>query len=119
MTDTTFTGLNASGDPVDFAASENEAGALTPYKLEDPAQRAALLAALAAVAPAQSAVKLTKGSAMTGTCRALLVGTAGTANLSDAEGAVLTNVPLQQGYNPIGVSALAAGGTADDIWALY
>lgn len=54
-----------------------------------------------------------------GPCRALLVGTAGTANLNDVRGNSTTNVPLQQGYNPLRVRRVRLGGTADDIWALY
>jgi hypothetical protein len=64
-----------------------------------------------------------------GTCKALLVGAAGTANLIDAEGGVRAGLPLQQGYNPLRCAALrcaalrcvrvATGGTATDIWALY
>ena len=54
-----------------------------------------------------------------GPCRALLVGTAGTANLMDNSGAILANVPLQLGYNPISVQQVRTGGTATDIWALY
>ena len=54
-----------------------------------------------------------------GVCRALLVGTPGTANLVDATGNAVTNLPLQPGYNPIGVSRVMTGGTADNIWALY
>jgi hypothetical protein len=54
-----------------------------------------------------------------GVCRALLVGTAGTANLIDASGAERTGVPLQQGYNPVGVQRVMTGGSASDFWALY
>lgn len=54
-----------------------------------------------------------------GPCRGLLVGTAGTANLMDASGAILADVPLQTGYNPIQVLQVRTSGTADDIWALY
>jgi hypothetical protein len=54
-----------------------------------------------------------------GVTRALLVGTAGTANLKDAAGNTLANVPLQQGYNPLRVMQVRTGGTASDIWALY
>lgn len=49
----------------------------------------------------------------------LLVGTAGTANLMDAAGNILTNVPLQVGYNPIAVKQVRTGGTATNIWAMY
>ena len=54
-----------------------------------------------------------------GVCRALLVGTAGTANLIDASGAERTGVPLQRGYNHIGASRVKTGGTAANLWALY
>jgi hypothetical protein len=54
-----------------------------------------------------------------GACRALLVGTAGSVNLIDADGNVSLNVPLQQGYNPLSVTRVKLGGTADNIWALY
>ncbi len=53
-----------------------------------------------------------------GPCRALCVGTAGTATLIDAEGNTATDYPLQQGYNPIRVTKVTFG-TASDIWALY
>jgi hypothetical protein len=77
--------------------------------------------------PAEALVKVTKANAnitsptgATGSpCRALLVGTAGTANLRDARGNDLADVPLQQGYNPISVLQVRTGGTADDIWALF
>ncbi len=56
-------------------------------------------------------------------CRALLVGTAGNARIIDASGVDTGNtnlVPLQAGYNPIGVQRIFATGlTAANIWALY
>lgn len=54
-----------------------------------------------------------------GTCRALLVGSGGTANLVDAAGNDLSGVPLQTGYNPVRVARFKTGGTATDIWAIY
>lgn len=54
-----------------------------------------------------------------GETRGLNVGTAGTANIMDAEGNIHANYPLQQGYNPIKVLQVRTGGTASDIWALY
>lgn len=55
-----------------------------------------------------------------GVCRGLLVGTAGAATIIDGEGNVCEAVPLQQGYNPIGVQRIYATGlTASNIWALY
>lgn len=54
-----------------------------------------------------------------GPCRALLVGTPGTANIVDMTGTECSDVPLQAGYNPIAVRQVETGGTADDIWALY
>lgn len=54
-----------------------------------------------------------------GVCRALLVGTAGSADLIDASGTLRTGVPLQQGFNPIGAQRILTGGTAANLWALY
>lgn len=54
-----------------------------------------------------------------GVCRALLVATAGTANLTQEDGTDRDGVPLQQGYNPLKVKRVRAGGTASGIWALY
>lgn len=59
------------------------------------------------------------GDLPSGTARALLVGTAGTANIMDFDGEIRTNVPLQAGYNPIACKQVRTGGTADNIWALY
>lgn len=53
-------------------------------------------------------------------CRALLVGTAGAADLIDANGNTCSAVPLQQGYNPISVKRVNLTNlTAANIWALY
>ena len=55
-----------------------------------------------------------------GTCRALLVGTAGAATVIDAEGNTSLLIPLQAGYNPIRVSRVKSTGlTAANIWAIY
>ena len=73
-------------------------------------------------APASRVVPLTPdddADLPEGVCRGLLVGTAGAANLVDASGAERTGVPLQQGFNPIGVARLKTGGTAANVWALY
>ena len=77
--------------------------------------------AVGAGAPAGRIVAVVKADAdlADGTCRALLVGTGGSANLIDAEGNARTGVPLQQGYNPLRCRRIATGGTADNIWALY
>lgn len=73
-----------------------------------------------ATAPALDVVPVTKADQALpgGLCRGLLVGTAGTANLMTASGAIRENVPLQQGYNPIQCLQVRTGGTASDIWAL-
>lgn len=74
------------------------------------------------ISPAERLEPVTKhdtNELTAGTCKALLVGTAGTANLVDAYGSTRTNVPLKEGYNPIRVKIIKTGGTADDIWALY
>lgn len=72
-------------------------------------------------APADAFVPVTPANAdlPDGVCRGLLVGTAGTANLTQIDGTVRTDVPLQQGYNPLACLQVRTGGTADDIWALY
>lgn len=72
-------------------------------------------------APADDFLPVTKANSdlPDGICRALLVGTAGTANLMSAEGSTRANVPLQQGYNPLACKQVRTGGTADNIWALY
>lgn len=54
-----------------------------------------------------------------GACRALWVGTAGTANLTEVDGTERTGVPLQAGLFPCKVLQVRLGGTADNIWALY
>jgi hypothetical protein len=75
-----------------------------------------------ATGPAVAVKPVTKSDTIDladGACRALLVGTAGSATLIDADGNTSANVPLQQGYNPISVTRVKTGGTADNIWALY
>lgn len=71
--------------------------------------------------PAKRAVSVTKADANLpgGSCNGLLVGVAGTANLTFVDGTTASNVPLQLGYNPIAVLRVNTGGTATDIWALY
>lgn len=68
--------------------------------------------------PARVATKATKHDSNVQNARALWVGTAGTANLTDAEGNTMANFPLKEGLNPIQVSLVRTGGTADDIWLL-
>ncbi len=53
-----------------------------------------------------------------GVCRGLLVGTAGTADLTQADGTDRDGVPLQAGYNPLMVLKVRAPGSADHVWAL-
>lgn len=73
----------------------------------------------ALLGPGTGSLKLTKGTAMTRAARALQVGTPGTANMTFLDGSVVANFPLVQGLNSVAIQALATGGTADDIWALY
>lgn len=72
-------------------------------------------------ASARRAILVTKANADLpgGACRALLVGTAGTATIVDSSGSTCTDIPLQVGYNPIQTLQVRTGGTADNIWALY
>lgn len=74
-----------------------------------------------AVVPGRTMVKVTKAveDLPNGTCRALWVGTEGTANLVDADGNICSDFPLVTGLNPISVRRVATGGSADDIWAIY
>lgn len=76
---------------------------------------------LASNASAAAYAPVTKADAdlSGGTCRFLLVGTAGTANLMQSDGTIRTNVPLQLGYNPLRARQVRTGGTAADIWAGY
>jgi hypothetical protein len=69
-------------------------------------------------APATDIRLVTKGTTVLN-CRGLLVGTAGTGNIVTLDGNARTDVPLQQGYNPIACQQVTTGGTADNIWALY
>ena len=55
-----------------------------------------------------------------GVCRGLLVGTAGAADIIDATGTLRSAVPLQAGYNPIGVQRVNLTNlAAANIWAMY
>lgn len=54
-----------------------------------------------------------------GAARGLLVGVAGTANLTTLDGEDRDGVPLVAGYNMLICTKVRAGGTADNIWALY
>jgi hypothetical protein len=78
---------------------------------------------LPAIAPASDIVTVSASDSADltlGTCRALLVGTAGAATVLTANGTVATLIPLQAGYNPISVRRVYATGlTASNIWALY
>ncbi len=67
--------------------------------------------------PANKYVLITSGEEFS-VCRALLVGTAGTATLVDIYGNERADVPLQAGYNPIRATKVTLG-TAANVWALY
>lgn len=72
--------------------------------------------------PARKAFKVTKADATdlpNGVCRFLFCGTAGSANLVDAEGNDLSLFPLNAGRNDIRAKQVETGGDADDIWACY
>ena len=71
------------------------------------------------VGPATLVVAVVAGASFTA-CRALLVGTAGSATVTCSDGATATLIPLQAGYNPISITNVSATGlTAANIWALY
>lgn len=71
--------------------------------------------------PAQGLIKITPSDTVGfQVCRALLVGTAGAADLIDAAGNLCTAVPLQQGYNAISAKRINSTSlTAANIWAIY
>lgn len=71
-----------------------------------------------AVVPVTAGVAIVPPDGYVLPARALLVGTAGTATLTDGAGKSRANVPLQQGYNPIQVMAIDSA-SASDIWALF
>ncbi len=69
---------------------------------------------------ATNMVKLVKSTTeLTKAPKRLLVGTAGTANITDMFGNDHDNVPLPAGEVNLMISKLRTGGTANDIWALY
>lgn len=49
-------------------------------------------------------------------CRGLLVGTAGSLNVTMRNGNVRTGVPFQAGVNPGQFASVQSGGTAENIW---
>jgi hypothetical protein len=49
---------------------------------------------------------------------ALLCGTAGTATITMAGGSILTDFPLQQGWNPMQATKVVLG-TASNVWAMW
>ena len=64
-------------------------------------------------------VTLANAELPSGVCRCLLVGTAGLANLMQADGTVRTGVPLAAGFNPIQALQVRTGTAAGNIWAVY
>jgi hypothetical protein len=71
--------------------------------------------------PSGKIVKINSGDDLAlanGATRGLLVGVAGTATVIDMTGATLTNIPLQQGYNPLRVRKVTFG-SCSDVWGLY
>lgn len=78
---------------------------------------------VASLVPSGRVAKITPADADLpgGACRGLWVGVPGTANLVLAEDKANEAVefPLQIGFNPFAVIRVKAGGTAEDIWAVY
>jgi hypothetical protein len=74
------------------------------------------------ISPAKALRKVTgaiAGDLPEGPARGLLVGTAGTATFKDGTQTTCTDVPLQEGYNPLGVAGGLTLGTAANVWLLY
>lgn len=72
------------------------------------------------VATLRSAIRLVKITSDTPfpVCRALHVGTAGTATITCGDGTVATDFPLKDGLNPYEATKVVLG-TASDVWAVY
>jgi hypothetical protein len=68
---------------------------------------------------ATKAVLLSASASTIPTTRGLLVGTAGTATVVDADGNTCTDIPLQAGYNPLQIQKLTTLTSAANVWALY
>lgn len=51
-------------------------------------------------------------------CRGLLVGTAGTLNVTMANGEARTSVPFQAGITPGRFASIQSGGDAENIWVV-
>ncbi len=71
-----------------------------------------------AIVSAEDVVPLVKGGAIPNGVRALLVGVAGTLNITTVKGAKRDAVPFQVGVTPIQIIELRTGGSALDVWAL-
>lgn len=94
----------------------------TPVRVHDRKLSSVVDAGTDALLSASVYVPVTKADATDlpgGICRALWVGTAGTANLVQTDGTARADFPLLAGLNPVMVLQVQLGGTADDIWALY
>jgi hypothetical protein len=74
------------------------------------------MAGVASLFTSERAVKITTGVAFP-LCRALHVGTAGTATLVQP-GGTATDFPLQAGVNYVACTTVTLG-TAADVWAMY
>jgi len=68
--------------------------------------------------PAQDLRPITIGGGTFPEVRAILCGTAGTANIVTAAGALRAAVPLQAGMNPIRCVEVQSGGSASDLWGV-
>ena len=68
--------------------------------------------------PARTATLAVKHDTNVQKARSLWVGTAGTLNFVDSYGNTVSNFPAKEGLNPIIVTKILTGGTADNIWLL-
>jgi hypothetical protein len=70
------------------------------------------------ITPARRWEAVTPGSALSGKARSLWIGAAGTINVTELDGTDHDAMPALAGAFPFEVSAVRAGGTATDIWAV-
>jgi hypothetical protein len=71
------------------------------------------------VSGARKIVALSASATAFPVCRAVNVGTGGTATIMDADGNTITDYIFTAGYNPVQIQKLTALGTAANVWALY
>lgn len=76
------------------------------------------------ILPPQQFVLVSSGSVtadieLSENCRGLLVGSAGTLNVTMQNGTMANGLPFLQGVNPGFFKVIRSGGNAENTWAIY